>query len=99
MIISSQRYLDNDIVKQKILTIENEVNIPVVFVGEWQGEKLYAIVDGHHTQDAALQTGAKINYVETSGNNYDSRWTLEDYLENLYIDSDWYNIETGEPIF
>jgi uncharacterized protein (DUF1015 family) len=101
-IISSQRYINEEILEEKLseLGLDNatSINIPVSYIVI--GNKDYAIVrDGHHRLEAAKILDLEIKYTEYEDNNWDSSWTVNDVLENLYIDSDWYDIETGYPVF
>ena len=103
MIISSQRYLDYGRVDSKIEEISgrDSVTLRIVLAGEIDGEAAYVLIDGHHTGEAARELGIEINFEEVSRNDagYDERWTMGEMLENLWIDSDWYNYETGELVF
>lgn len=101
MIISSQRYIDNKKVEQKMNEIGGRVTLPVLYAGEYEGEAIYILVDGHHTAEAARELCLPINYetIDAKAWGYDTRWTLEDALENLWMDSDWYDVETGSLAF
>ena len=101
-IISSQRYINEEILEEKLSELElgtaTSIDIPVSYIVIDNND--YAIIrDGHHRLEAAKILGLKIVYTEYKDNNWDSSWTIDDVLENLYIDSDWYDIETGYPLF
>ena len=98
-IISSQRYIDEKIVEAKraacdyAITIGKEIEI--------DGETYRVIIDGHHSLAAAHADGVAPQIVEASVSDCD-REAIEDvgdYLESHWIDSDWYNIKTGEEIW
>ena len=98
--ISSQRYLNEEIINEKLAELENaeKVTIPVSYIEHDNNQ--YAIIrDGHHRLEAAKILGIEVEYVEYEDNNWDKSWTADDALENLYNDSDWYDVETGYPIF
>lgn len=56
-VISSQRYLNYDIVDTKAEEIKNEtvITLPVINSGlkDNTGEELFILVDGHHRKEAA----------------------------------------------
>ena len=100
-VISSQKYLDYSIVDDKAAQIHGLVTLPVVFAGELDGEKLYILIDGHHTLAAAREIGAEIAFDEISQNKagWDTRLTLDEQLEAQVLDSDWYYIDNGSLVF
>lgn len=105
IVLSSQRFISDDIVavKKQRLLLESveEIELPVVFIGEFHGKRLHALLDKHHTRAAAKELGIPTSYTEIErretqlGDNY----SLDDCLEALYMDSDWYDIETGRDFF
>jgi len=103
MIISSQRYIDQSIVDDKIesLTGQTKIALPIMYAGDYDGDSVYVLLNGHHTAAAARELGIEIEYVpqERREWNWDPEWSIEDALENNWIDSDWYNFETGELAF
>lgn len=103
IIISSQRYINHDIVEQKkeLLDGQESVILPIIFAGEYNGDELYILVNGHHTYAAAKELGVKVQFEEFSKGElgYSEKWTLEETLENLWMDSDYYNIETERDYF
>ncbi len=96
--ISSQRYLDPTIVDEKKADIEGAemVTIPCSYVGIIEGIEYAMVVDKHHTLEAAIELGIRIEFEV----NPDAEG-LEgvDLLTARYIDSDYYNIETGVNVF
>lgn len=100
-VISSQRYINNKTVEHKMDEISGRVTLPVMYAGEFEGEAVYILIDGHHTAEAARELDLPIDYkiIDRNAWGYDTRWTLEDALENLWIDSDWYDHQTGIDFF
>lgn len=92
-IISSQRYIDDQTVetKKQELIGEESVNIPVVDI-EVDGIEYSVVVDGHHTMAAAKELGIAINFEHIEDSE---GLTGIKFLEARYIDSDYYDIETG----
>jgi hypothetical protein len=101
MIISSQSYRDYSKVDQKLeeLAAEKSVQIPVHYAGELDGEKYFIQIDGHHTLEAAKELGLEVRFIETEHNDWDKSWSLDEALEANWMDSDWYNVETGKAAF
>lgn len=101
-LISSQRYLDRDIVAKKIREGKFDVSVTPEFVID--GEKVRAIQDGHHALEAAIRSGNKPNYIENTASQSDRAQLLKDgnvdgYLEAAYHDSPWYNFATKRDLF
>lgn len=95
-IISSQRYLNDEIVEEKKLELMkseiDSVDVPIYEVGVIDEIEYYMIADKHHTRAAALELGLKINYVVIPDSEGLSGNAL---LEARWIDSPYYDIETG----
>lgn len=94
--ISSQHYLNWDIVEQKMEELEGKdsVVIPFSYVGEIDGEEYAMQVDGHHTLAAARELGIQVIFeVEDDSEGL----TGEDLLNARYIDGDWYDVENSNP--
>lgn len=95
-ILSSQRYLDRETVKKKKKHLGKEkidkVMIPCSDVGVIDGKHYAIVVDKHHLMEAAKELGLKIvfNIEEDS-----EKLTGDELLEQRYIDSPYYDIETG----
>jgi len=95
--ISSQKYLDEDIVLRKI---ENE-DFSVQYINvEIEGKDYRIVVDGHHSIEAAKRAGKKVDweYSEVMQNEY-KNLEVSDIMEKLYMDSDWYDIKTGNNVW
>ena len=101
-LISSQRYIDRDIVAQKIKNRDFDVNVTPQFNVE--GEKVRAITDGHHSLQAAIISGHEPNFIEMTPTTDDRisillRGGIDDYLKTAYHDSPWYRYSTGADIW
>lgn len=101
-LISSQRYLDRDIVAQKIKAQNFDVRVSPEFMID--GEPVRAITDGHHALEAAIRSGNKPRFIEDSPMTNDrvnllKAGQVDDYLESSYHDSPWYNFATKRDLF
>lgn len=102
IIISSQRYIDPEIVAAKIAAEDYVVQVSPVF--EVDGEEYRAVLDGHHSLAAAREAGAKVEWDEQTTQDNDSiamleRGDIEDFLTVNYIDSEYYDIATGKAVW
>ena len=100
-IISSQRYLDDEIVKAKIAARDFVVKLSPEFIVD--GETYQTVIDGHHSYAAAIEAGVSPVFIIASERDDDRICLLDssvdDYLEASYVDSDWYEIATGRVVF
>ena len=96
-VISSQRYLDENKVAEKVEELKAE-RVETLELEVWEVgiEDLYILKDGHHRLAAAKELGIKVEFVEGS---HPEGLTGENLLEQSWIDSDWYYIETGENVW
>jgi hypothetical protein len=98
-IISSQRFLNYDIVEEKATELEGAtvVLLPVyeVEMEDGEGNALYILADGHHRREAANDLGIAVEYEIV---RHQDDLTGEQLLENSWIDSDWYYVESGRPV-
>lgn len=97
-IISSQHYIDWDIVTDKMGKIRNaeSVTIPCYAIGEIDGEAFAIQFDGHHTLAAARELGKKVEFAlipDPEG------VTGEEALDVRWHDGDWYDVETSNPAY
>jgi hypothetical protein len=94
--ISSQRYLDDEIVekkKEKLIQDEEEsIEVPCSYVGLIYGQPYAIIMDKHHTMAAAKELGLAIDYVVDDD---DSNLIGDELLQARWMDSDYYDIRTG----
>jgi len=96
-IISSQHYLNPEIVEQKMIELEGatHVTLPCYAVGEEVEDGDLAILcDGHHTLAAARELGITFGF-EIIRNPDDL--TGEALLDTQWIDADWYYVESSDP--
>ena len=100
-IISSQRFLDESIVEEKIEELNGceSVTVPIAYAGEFEGKECYLLMDSHHTVAAAKEKQIVIEYEEQTPNDWNPDWTFEEILENSWNDSDWYDVETGIDVW
>jgi hypothetical protein len=96
-IISSQRYIDNDILDEKIAQLEAERPAEIVLTAwDVKIDDLAILSDGHHTLEAARQLGIAYRFdVVDHPEHIDG----ENLLEQAWMDSDWYDVETGKFAF
>jgi len=101
IIISSQRYLDDDTVTAKIDARDFTVTLSPEFVVD--GETYQTVIDGHHSYAAANEAGVSPDFVIATEQDDDRICLLDSsvdaYLEASYVDSDWYEIATGRGVF
>ncbi|WP_148716512.1 hypothetical protein [Chitinolyticbacter meiyuanensis] len=100
--VSSQHYLNEDIVAEKIAAADFEVVVSPVF--EFDGKTLRVVLDGHHSLSAAKEAGAEAVFVEATRTSNDTvalieAGQLEAFLEATWIDGDYYDVETGESVW
>lgn len=100
--ISSQRYLDDEIVEEKRRHADYDVAVSPVF--EFAGEKFRVVLDGHHSLAAAIADGVKPSFGEYNATDCDKiaaldRGDIEGFLELAWIDADWYDINTGKDVW
>lgn len=95
--ISSQHYIDAEIVEEKKADLEGvtEVVIPCTYVGVIDGVEYAMQNDKHHTLAAARELGIPVVFdVEDDAEGL----TGEELLEVRYNDGDYYNVETSDPM-
>ena len=102
MLISSQRYIDNDIVAGKIANEDFEVLVSPEF--EIDGERYQVVLDGHHSYAAAVESGNDAVFEIATASTNDSIAVLEnlgadDFLDVVHMGDDYYDIETGDDVF
>jgi len=95
--ISSQRYLDDGTVAEKMAAEDYTVEYVEIKV---DGRTLWHIIDGHHSYAAAIEAGADPEYAHNEAVQQEAdAMALDDYLAAHFIDSEWYDLETGRAIF
>ncbi len=103
-IISSQSFINEEIVEEKIRNLKESgvstVEIPCEEVGELDGEEYAIQIDKHHTLAAARELGLEIKFVVLGKvDDYDQYDNTEDRIAAHYDDCDWYNVETSNPYY
>lgn len=97
MIISSQKYISNEILNGKMEVLAanrpEEIVLETWIVGT---DNLEILFDGHHTLEAARQLDIPVRF---SAIVHPEGLTGEDLLEQAWLDSEWYNVETGKLVF
>ena len=100
--ISSQRYINYDIVNEKIENKDFVVIVSPVF--EVDGESYRVILDGHHSLAAAMACEIDPVYVEANATEHDAILLLEcgridDFLRAVHMGDDYYDIDTNVTVW
>lgn len=100
--ISSQRYLDEEIVAAKIAAGDFDVAVSPSF--EVDGETFRVVLDGHHSLEAARQVGVAPIYTEYTATEHDAIALLdggdiEAFLEAVHMGDDYYDVATGLTVW
>jgi hypothetical protein len=96
-VISSQKYIDWSKVEEKKEALEKS-NATKVTLKTWNVniDDLQILFDGHHTRQAAIELGLEIEYEII---DHPEGLTGDNLLEQAWLDSDWYNVETEQLVF
>lgn len=97
MLISSQRYLDQEIVDAKIAANDFVVSVSPEFA--LNGVATRVVLDGHHSYAAAVQTGNE-PVLEEVDSCSEVATVLRDHgvdalLEVTYQEDSWYDVADG----
>lgn len=99
MIVSSQHFLNLDIVAKKAEDLSSsgasEVVIPCWDIGECDGIHMAIQADGHHALAAARELGLSVRFDVSDD---PEKLTGLAALDIRYNDGDWYNVETSDPV-
>lgn len=97
--ISSQRHLDEEIVEAKRAAKDFDVTLGKVIAVD--GVEYQVVIDGHHSLAAAIADGAEPEYHVATVTECDREGIqdVEEYLEAHWVDSDYYNIDTGSSVW
>lgn len=99
--ISSQSFRNDSIVQEKIDNQDFEVFVSPEFVVD--GETFAVVLDGHHSHQAAIEAGVEPEYIEQDDRDNDNIALLEHgvdaFLEAVFDDTDWHDINTGRSAF
>lgn len=101
-IISSQRHLNEEIIESHMGGDDFTVSLSPVF--EFEGGRYQVVLDGHHRLEAARRNGVEPEFVELTAIDHDDIHTLNrgetrEFLESVWMDSDYYDINTGRDIW
>ena len=101
-IISSQSFLDDAIVQEKMEAGDFGVVLSPVF--EVDGEQYQVVLDGHHSLAAAKEAGEEPDYEVASCTTDDrvcllQRGQVNDFLLAAHMGDDYYDTETGVTIW
>ena len=104
-IISSQRYIDPDIVDKKLKNKDFKVTLSKPF--KYDGETVHVLTDGHHAYEAAKIAKVKPEYKISTDTEDDRnlllkskhKKALNDFLESQWNDSPFYDVETKKDFF
>ena len=102
MLISSQRYINDEIVAEKIANQDFEVQVSPEF--EIDGMLVRVVVNGHHSFAAAKQSGIDPVFCEQDASENDmvgliEQGRIDDFMAIARIDSDYYDVTTGEDVW
>lgn len=108
-VMSSQRYVDWDIVEDKIAEMEENhtavLIIPVInaYIQDLGGENMFIMTDCHHRLQAARELGIEIRFEEVEDElsyyaDIENK-NGEAICEAWYMDSNWYYVENGEDVW
>jgi hypothetical protein len=97
-ILSSQRYINDEIVAEKINS--NDITVLVSPEFSYAGGVYRVVLDGHHSLQAAKEMGVSPICVEATNLECDyigliEKGEIEEFLQLARIDADYYDIDTG----
>lgn len=100
--ISSQRYIDDEIVQAKIDAGDFDVLVSPEF--EFDGQTFCVVLDGHHSLTAAKEAGVEPTLMTASTQEFDgvdylANGNIQDFLEVAHMGDDYYSVETGKDIW
>ena len=96
-LISSQRYLDEEIVADKQAEQDYTVQYAVVTV---EGVEYMVVVDGHHSLEAAKRDGAEPDLEECESETFRfAERNPESFLEQHHHGDDYYYCATGRTVW
>lgn len=100
--ISSQRYINEEIVESKIT--EQDFTVAVSPVFEVEGEDFRVVLDGHHSLEAANRVGVSADFVEQDASDNDTiallnKGDIDDFLVATHMGSDYYDTDTGADVW
>ena len=103
-VVSSQQFIDWDIVAEKREMLENNeveyVEIPVLEAEyqDMEGNDLFIMIDKHHTLQAAKELGIEIIFDVVANDDGNAKGYL--LFEEQWQDTNWYYVSTDvEQLF
>ena len=101
-IITSQDYIDQDIVDRKIATSDFDILVSQKFVVD--GETYQVLLDGHHSFEAARQAGQQVAIRVATPADHDAvsllaRGEIDDFLQIVHMGSDYRFAATGKFVW
>jgi uncharacterized protein (DUF1015 family) len=98
MIISSQRFLSEETVEEKKNQFNgaSSISLPIWNAGVVDGMELFVLADGHHRFEAATQMGITVEFEVVE---HEAGLTGEELLNAEWMDSDYYDIQTGKNVW
>ena len=101
-IITSQHFLDDEIIAQKISARDFTVFVSPEF--EVNGIAYRVLLDGNHSFAAALEAGVEPEIIEQSATDNDAIGLLdagdiETFLEVVYMDGEYVNALTRKTVW
>lgn len=101
-LISSQRYLDEQVLLEKIEGEDFEIFVSPLF--RIDGVAYRVLMDGHHSLAAAREVGVEPDVVVMDTSMSDRLFLLEagnveGFLEAEWMGEDWYDVDTGHEVF
>lgn len=100
--ITSQHYINDEIVAEKIAAGDFEVQVSPKF--EIGGETFQVIMDGHHSLAAALEAGVEPIIIEQDATENDCIALLDDnnveaFLEACWMDGEYQYAISGKAVW
>lgn len=96
-IISSQRYIDYNIVDEKIKYLQdNAITEITLYTWDVIDYDCAILFNGHHTLQAARELNMPVKFEII---NHPENIFGDNLLEQAWMDSDWYSVETGKLFF
>ena len=102
-LISAQDYRDEATIEAKIAAGDFDVFVSPAF--EIDGETYQIVMDGHHSYDAAIRSGARPNIIEQTATDNDkigllNAGKLDDFLEVSLVDRSTYvHVSTDREVW
>lgn len=101
-IITSQDFIDADIVAAKIEAGDFEVQVSPAF--EVDGQIFRVLLDGHHSLAAAIEAGVEPDFIEQTASDNDrisllNRGDIEGFLEVCWMDRAYHFAASGKAVW